>query len=260
MIKCYCLDGDSMALWMTLGTGVFMLIGLLIVFMTKNNKKIVDFSISMAFAVMIMLIGAELLPEAYEMMKDSFRSPMHIVMLIGFVVLGILLLKVLDLFIPDHDIEEKDTTVLENLFHIGIVSSIALILHNIIEGMAIYTTVTQEPTIGFLITVGVGLHNIPMGMVVTSTLYQANKSKKKTVLLVLLISISTFFGGLIMYFLSGAITNLVLGILLSITLGMLIYIVVFELLGEMLHNKDHKITILGIITGVVIFLLTLLFE
>lgn len=249
-----------MALLLTLGTGIFMLLGLLIVFMTKNNQKIVNFSISMAFGVMTMLVLAELLPEAYEMMKDSFSSPFHIVALVGFVVLGILMLKALDLFIPDHDVEEKDTTVPENLFHIGVVSSIALILHNLIEGMAIYTTVTKEPSLGFLVTLGVGLHNIPMGMVVTSTLYQANKSKKKTVCSVLLIAISTFFGGLIMYFLSGIITNLVLGILLSITLGMLIYIIVFELLGEMIHNKDRKTMSLGIVTGIIIFLLTLFFE
>lgn len=249
-----------MPLLFTLGTGIFMIIGLFIVFLTKNNRKIVDLSISIAFGVMTMLIFAELLPEAYEKMNEQFSTFQSVFMIFGFVVVGILMLKVLDLFVPDHDVEEKETTIPENLFHIGVVSSIALVLHNIIEGMAIYSTVTTDPSMGLLVTIGVGLHNIPMGMVVTSTFYQANADKKKTTLFVLGIALSTFLGGLIMFFLSGMITSFVLGILLSITLGMLFYIVVFELLEEMLHNHNPKITWLGIFIGVIIFLLTLFFE
>lgn len=249
-----------MSLLFTLGTGIFMIIGLCIVFLTKNNRKIVDLSISIAFSVMTMLIFAELLPEAYEKMREQFSSLQSILLILGFVVVGILILKVLDLFVPDHDVHEKETTIPENLFHIGIVSSIALVLHNIIEGMAIYSAVTIDPSMGFLVTIGVGLHNIPMGMVVTSTFYQANFNKKKTTLFVLGIALSTFIGGLIMFFLSGIITSFILGILLSITLGMLFYIVVFELLDEMRNNHNPKITRIGIIVGIIIFLLTLFFE
>lgn len=249
-----------MSLLFTLGTGIFMILGMLIVFLTKNNRKVIDFSIAIAFGVMTMLIFVELLPEAYETMKTCFSFPKNIVFIIGFVALGILSLKILDLFIPDHDVNQEHTTVSENLFHIGIVSSIALILHNIIEGMAIYSTVTKDYSMGFLIMVGVGLHNIPMGMVITSTLFQANSSKKKTISLVLCIALSTFVGGLIMFFLSGMITDLVLGILLSITLGMLIYIVIFELLEEIIQNRNWKTTFVGIILGIFIFLLTLFFE
>lgn len=249
-----------MSLLFTLGTGVFMIVGMLIVFWSQNNRKIIDFSIGIAFGVMGILIFAELLPEAIEKMNESLSFAQSILLISGFVILGILLLKTLDLFIPDHDIKEKDTTVLENLFHIGIVSSIALILHNIIEGMAIYSTVSTNPQIGILITIGVGLHNIPMGMVITSTLYQANQNKPKTILMVVGIGLSTFFGGLIMHFLSEMITNFVLGILLSITLGMLIYIVLFELLEEIHHSQDRKMTHIGIVTGIVVFLITLFFE
>lgn len=249
-----------MALLFTLGTGLFMMIGMIVVFLTKNNKKVIDFSISIAFGVMGMLIILELLPEAYEKMSENFSVPQNMLLILGFVLLGGLLLKILDLFIPDHDIQQKETSALENLFHIGIVSSVALILHNVIEGMAIYSTVATNSSLGFLVMIGVGLHNIPMGMVLTSTLYQANTSKKKTIFFLSFIALSTFFGGLIMYFLNRIITSFVLAILLSITLGMLIYIVLFELLEEIRHNKQTKITIVGIIMGIAIFLITRFFE
>ncbi len=249
-----------MPLLFTLGTGIFMMIGLLIVFLTNNNRKIVDLSISIAFGVMTMLIFVELLPEAYEKLSEQLPNLKSILLMLGFVIVGTLLLKVLDLFVPDHDMHDQQTSAPENLFHIGLVSSIALILHNIIEGMAIYSTVATNPSMGILVTIGVGLHNIPMGMVVTSTFYQSNSNKKKTTLFVFVIALSTFLGGIIMLFLSEMITSLVLGILLSITLGMLFYIVVFELLEEMVHNHNSKITWIGVAIGIVIFLLTLFFE
>lgn len=248
-----------MELIITLLSGLFVLLGTLIVFIIKDNHRIVDFSISIAFGVMIMLIGMELVPEAYELISNHFQFPYHLLLMIGSILLGILILKILDLFIPDHEIEshsKKSET--DNFLHIGIVSSVALILHNIIEGMAIYSTVSASE-IGFLIMIGVGLHNIPLGMIITSTLYDFNKSKKKTFAILFLISLSTLLGGIIMVFLSPFISEVMLGILLCLTLGMLIYIAIFELLSEMLHSKK-KSSIVGIILGIAIFLISSLFE
>ncbi len=249
-----------MGLLFTLGTGLFMLVGMFIILISNNNCKIVNFSISMAFSVIILLILGELLPESYEKLSVVFSFSKNVILLIGFVILGIILLKTLDLFIPDHDVDKQETTISENLLHIGIVASVALILHNIIEGMAIYSTVTTDVSMGLLITIGVGLHNIPMGMVVTSTLYQSGVSKKKTFIFLLIIALSTFIGGMIMFFLSSMISDFVLGMLLAITLGMLIYIVLFELLEQILHSHQRKINIAGILVGIIIFLLTFFFE
>ena len=105
---------------------------------------------------------------------------------------------------------------------------------------------------------GIGLHNIPLGMVITSTIYKSNNNIKKTLTIVILVSLSTFLGGLIMMLLSGALVNeLILGILLSITLGMLIYISVFELLPKMLESKDKKTIISGILIGIILITITM---
>ena len=252
---------DISSLIMTLLTGLFMLIGLIIIMCTKNNEKVVNFSISMAFGVMAMLIVLELIPESHELISETFKYPLNILVIIGFTILGIIILKILDKFIPDHEIDEdNEKEINENFLHIGIVSSIALVLHNLIEGMAIYSTMKTSFDMGLLVTIGVGLHNIPMGMILSSTFYKANNNFKKTILFTSLIAISTFIGGLIMFILSSHITNLLLGILLCITLGMLIYIVLFELLGEIIHNKNNKQSIIGIVFGILIFLISSFLE
>lgn len=245
-------------LGMSLLAGASILIGTLIVFLLKNNKKLTDFSISMAATVMTILLIFEMLPESFELLSEKFTFSTNIIIVIVLALVGILTLKMLDLFIPDHDHDEKISN--KNFFHIGLVSSIALILHNVIEGMAVYSTTITDNSLGLLLTIGISFHNIPLGIMVTSTLYKSNKSKKKTILILLAIAISTLVGGLLMFLLSGIINEVVRGILLSITSGMIIYIVLFELLSEMLTIKDKKITILGVVVGIAIFLLTLFFE
>ena len=74
------------------------------------------------------------------------------------------------------------------------------------------------------------------------------------------IVLSTMIGGILMFLLSGVINDVIRGILLSITVGMIIYIVFFELIPEIKTIKNKKITILGLLSGIAIFLLTLFFE
>ena len=242
-----------MGLLITLVLGLFIIVGAIITFVSKNNNKFVSFSISLAFSVMIMLMFVDLIPEVKEIFIGEFGIVVGVLLALLGIVAGIIILKLLDMFIPDHDGHEK-----EELKHIGLISSIALILHNIIEGMAVYTTVNNSIETGLLISLGVGLHNIPLGMVITSTFYKANNNRKKTWLIISAVSLSTFIGGLIMMLLSGVLVNeIVLGVLLSITLGMLIYISVFELLPKMLESKNKKITISGIVTGIALILITM---
>lgn len=248
------------ALLLTLGVGLFMIVGATIVFVLKNNEKIVSLSISMAFGVMIALVFAELIPETFELMENSNRIITVLIVLV-FSCLGIVILKGLDLLIPHHEHNHKDKHGdLENLEHIGLVSSIALVIHNIIEGMALYGTALSSMSLGLMVCIGIGLHNIPMGLVIASTFYKSNKSISKTLFVTTIISLSTFLGGVVMFILNNSvINNFILGMLICITLGMIIYIALFELLPKMLCSKDKKTTILGTSLGILILFISSLF-
>lgn len=251
---------NLIALLLTLGVGFFIIVGAIIVFITKNNEKIINLSISMAFGVMIALVFSELIPEAFELMenKNQLITILSIIIFSGF---GVIILKGLDLLIPNHEHNHKDKLGdIENLEHIGLVSSIALVIHNIIEGMALYGTAVSSTNLGLMVCIGIGLHNIPMGLVIASTFYKVNKSKLKTILITVGISLSTFVGGIIMHILSSAIiSNFILGILVCITLGMIIYIALLELLPKMLCSKNKKDTILGTSIGIIILFISSLF-
>lgn len=245
-----------MALIITLIVGLFTFLGSLIIIFIKNNKKIVDFSISIGFGVLFALIILELIPETLELIQTKFMVVGSIIAVIVLGALGILILKMLDKFVPNHDSDNKN-----NLIHIGVMTSIALIIHNLLEGMAIYTSLSSSLKFGAILGVGVALHNIPLGMSITSLFYNNGKNNKKAILMSLLVSLSTFLGGLITFIFAGAILNeFYRGIILSITLGMLIYIVLFELLPHMVENKNKNNVVLGMLIGITLLILSTFFE
>ena len=234
-----------MEILFTLMVGLFTFIGSIIIFIIKNNKKVVDFSITIGFGVLFALIVLELIPETLELLQTKIQVTQSIVLVLLLVGLGIGILKVLDKFIPDHDASNN-----KNLVHIGIMTSVALIIHNILEVMAIYTSFNTSVKFGLLLSIGVALHNIPLGISITSMFYKNGKDNKKALFMSLIVSLSTFIGGLIAWIFSGFMfEDFSKGLILSITLGMLVYIVLFELLEHVLEIKNKKITITGILLG-----------
>ena len=51
--------------------------------------------------------------------------------------------------------------------------------------------------------------------------------------------------------------EIVEGISLTLTIGMLLYILIMELLPKILHSKNKKITISGILLGIFMLMITL---
>lgn len=235
-----------MNLFITFLFGLTILIGVLFILVSKNNKRIVEISISMAFSILLFLIFFELIPEV--------REHLDIIYLVLGTMAGVCLLKLLDVFIPSHE----HSSSFNHVLHISLITSIALILHNIIEGMALYISLKNDIHMGLLLGFGIGLHNIPMGMVIASTLKEAKYSNIKIIILSFIISLSTLLGGFIICLFNN-VSTFTIGIMLALTLGMIIYIIFFELLDHLFH-QERKNNIIGIIIGIIIFLISLLFH
>lgn len=251
---------NIIALILTLLVGLFILLGSILGIVFKHNKKITDFSISIAFGVIITLIAIELIPEILEISLEYLGVWKGILISSVLAFLGFVILQQLDMFIPHHEEENhthKHKCQEEHLKHIGIITSIALILHNVIEGMGLYITTLSSIKMGLILCIGIGLHNLPMGLVITSTLIN-EYSKKKIIIISLIVSLATFLGGLFI-FLSGINSELIMGLLLSVTLGMLIYIAFCELLEQVLRLEDKKTSLIGVISGIIILIISVFF-
>lgn len=248
------MDSAKLGLLTTLLLGLFIIIGALIAFLIKRKERVVDFSLGLALGVIVMLILTDMLPEIIEHLGIK-----HLYLFLIFTLVGYCILKLLDTFIPDHDDDghmDNAHEKKENLVHIGVITSLALVLHNIIEGMAVYSSVISNTSLGLSITLGIGFHNIPLGMVVAGTFHQSKENLSKTILSIIAVSLSAFLGGLILFFLDlTTISPVLLGILLSITLGMLLFISISELFPRVKATKNKKSAYTGIAIGVIIQLI-----
>ena len=234
-----------MALLLTLLSGLFFLIGVIVYRFVKHKKELTIGAMACALIVILGLICFDLVPELLEIKKWY---------LILCVVIGLLFLLLIDKLIPHHHHEHKenDEATKEHqghLEHIGFITILALILHNMVESMALYSVASDNLTSGTLMCLGIGLHNLPFGFQIASN----TKSRSKTVATILLV-LSGLIGGLIVYAF-GNISEFVTGIIIALTLGMLLYILIFELLKEVWSNIKKKSTICGIIIGITILML-----
>lgn len=225
--------------------GLFFLIGLLGYRISTRKESLTKLSIACAFIVILGLITTDLIPELIEI--GSWW-------LLIFVFIGLAILIVLDKFIPHHDHHHKENDELTkehqgHISHISTVTILALLLHNLVEGMALYSVSANDYKSGILMCLGIGLHNLPFGFQIASS--HENKSHK---LLLILLVLSGFLGGLIVN-ICGQVDEFILGIMIALTLGMLLHIFLFELLHELYNNRKKKETLCGIIIGIVILIL-----
>ncbi len=244
-----------MSLIITFLLGIFFLIGAAVIRLAKNSEWIEQLSVSLAFGSMTALIVLELLP---DIMTGFARE--HLIVSIIAILLGIAGLKILDLFIPDHDgdLETATKDHHDNMVHIGIISAIAIILHNTVEGMTVYSLTLESIHQGALLSLGVGLHNIPMGMLIYASLEHEPKSKRYLILS--LASLSTFFGGLLMTIISPLLNEYVVSVLICLALGMILYIIFFELVPDLFRRKHWTLSLAGTVAGILILLVSTMME
>ena len=249
------------ALFLTLVVGLFFLIGFLIPKLVSNKRKLISFTTALTFIIMLFLILLDLIPEIIEVL-EPFQHLKNGFLILVFILLGYFSLKIIDLFVPEHTHEHHEEN--DNLkeherhsYHIGLITAISLIIHNILEGISIYIAGTTDLHLGFLMAIMVGCHNLPLGVEIAASMEQ-NKNISKYITLFFLV-ISSFLGAFVLFLLKQNLHALLEGMLLSLTVGMLLYISFQELFPEIkksIQNKEVKMgLIIGLLLSVVLCLL-----
>lgn len=233
-----------MALLITFISGLFFLFGIVIYRFIKSKNALTIGAMACALVIIVGLICFDLVPELCEI------GELYLILLVA---LGLFLLLLIDRLVPHHHHEHKedDENTQEHqahISHIGFITILALLFHNMVEGMALYSVTLNDLHSGLLMCLGIGLHNLPFGFQIAN--YSNNETNKIAILLLI---ISGFIGGFIIH-LFGDINEIVTGIIIAITLGMLLYILIFELLKEVWSNIRKKATICGIMIGILILI------
>eukprot|EP01063_Lacrimia_lanifica_P013835 TRINITY_DN2043_c1_g1_i2.p2 TRINITY_DN2043_c1_g1~~TRINITY_DN2043_c1_g1_i2.p2 ORF type:complete len:408 (+),score=153.44 TRINITY_DN2043_c1_g1_i2:59-1282(+) len=143
----------------------------------------------------------------------------------------------------------------------GLMTALALGLHNFPEGFATFIATLEEPSLGAALAVAIAIHNIPEGVSVAMPVYYATGSKWKGFGWAFLSGLSEPIGGILGWLaLRKVFTDLVFGIVFGAVGGMMVWIVLSELLPTAFENdKTHgQLTGWCLFSGMVIISASLL--
>ena len=237
---------------LTLLAGLSTMIGTLPIFVSfKNEKKLIASACSFAAGVMIAVSILDLIPTSINYLRIGNNNGYVILLCFIFIILGIILATLLDSLV------DKISTG-NNLFNVGILSMIVIILHNIPEGIVTYVVSNKNILLGISLCIAIALHNIPEGISIAIPIYYSTKSKIKAIIYTLISALSEFFGAILTYlFLSHFISNNVLGFILALTAGIMIAIS-FEKLIPTGNSYNNKLAKIFFIIGFIFMIISLL--
>lgn len=235
--------------------GISTVIGALVIFIDKNkNEKIVVGSLSFAAGVMICVSLTDLLPSSYNLILDGARAFPKVMLTLIFMVIGIIISMLIDKYLPDQSNERQGG---KSLYKIGIISMVAIILHNIPEGIATFITSSNNIKLGITLTVAIALHNIPEGISIAVPIYHSTRNKAKAFLYALVSGMSEVLGAILAYlFLAPFINDHVMAALYSIIAGIMIHISVYELLPGAYKEGTIKSILKYFLIGFIVMILS----
>jgi len=239
----------SMAFLLTSLAGLSTMIGVIPIFIKiKNKDKIIASSLSFASGVMLCVSIIDLIPESMEMLKNFYTGPMLILVIFICILLGIITSSLIDKYLP--------TTNYESLYRVGIISMLAIILHNIPEGIATFISTTKDTSLGISLATSIALHNIPEGISIAIPIYYSTKSKTKALGYTFMSALSEPLGAILTYlFLLPFVNDILLGLLFSFIAGIMLQISLTELLPESLSYNYKNNTKIFFIIGILFMLL-----
>ncbi|RLN37350.1 hypothetical protein BBJ28_00020521 [Nothophytophthora sp. Chile5] len=126
---------------------------------------------------------------------------------------------------------KMDEAAKEKLQRMGILSAIAVGVHNIPEGIATFVASSEHAYIGLSLAIGVALHNVAEGIAVAAPIYFATGSSWRGLMWCLLSAIAQHIGGIIAFASLGMnADNLSQAVLYGISAGMLVGIGMKEII------------------------------
>lgn len=270
------------ALILTLTAGAATGIGgALVLFKKKISSNFLAGALGLSAGVMIFISLAELFPEAQAeiMATGSIRHGETFVLIAFFVGMG--LITLIDFAVPEYEnpheasglsLDSRTAAVgmLEQtgnekaLQRLGLMSALAIAVHNFPEGIATFISALNDPQMGAGITFAIAIHNIPEGIAVAIPIYYATKSKGKALLYATLSGLTEVLGALLclavtaLFGLELTAEGPVFPLVLAAVAGIMIYISLDELLPTAEKYGKHHVAIAGVVAGMAIMGISLL--
>lgn len=232
--------------------GLSTVIGAFIVFLKikkENINKFITFCLSFSLAIMIGISLTDLIPNSLNtLLHEDLKKGLLLAILSIFT--GIIAIKIL---ISKISKAKEDCS---NLYKLGILNMIALMLHNFPEGIATFLSSYQDMSMGLHLGLAIMLHNIPEGISIAVPIYYATKNKREALTKTFISGFAEPLGAILAYFLfKNYITNELISMVLLLVAGIMITISIEEIYPETLKYQEKHAIIKGFLLGIGLILI-----
>ena len=222
---------------------------LLAIFSNKMPDWGVDVCLSFAAGVMIVASFTSLILPAIES-TGSF-TPVGV----G-IFLGILLIYTIDRFVPHKHLVKgyEGPEELKDKLRVMWLIVLAVIIHNLPEGLAVGTSIVFDLKTGLVTAIAVGIQDFPEGIVVSLPLATLQKKRLQPILMGVLSGVAEWIMVLVGAFFFTIFHNL-LPYGLGLAGGAMLYVTVKEMIPEIYkHEKNELLVTAGFFLGFYVML------
>jgi ZIP family zinc transporter len=201
---------------------------------TVKFKKYLPYFFAFAAGSLIAVSFLDLLPESIKIASDIGFSIRYVMMAI---VVSFFAYSLLERFFLTHPMHDDD-----NHGHImGPIGSGSLVLHSLLDGVAIGSAFRINPSIGLIVALAVISHDFTDGINTVSLMFKNKQNIKATVFFLGMDAIAPVIGVALTTFIN--IPQNILVLILAVFVGEFIYIGGATLLPEIREHKSKKIAV-----------------
>lgn len=232
--------------------GLSTVIGGLVIFFKfrkEHIKQFITFSLSFSLAIMIGISITDLIPEStYILLRDYGVGRGVLLSILSFFI-GVFIITLLEKKIKKAEFHQND------LYRLGILNMLALIMHNLPEGVATFMSSYANMGLGIKLGLAIALHNIPEGISIAVPIYYATGSKKNAIFKTFLSGIAEPIGAILAYiFLSKYITSTFISFILILVGGIMITLAIEGILPKAKEYRLNRYLYLGLTIGLLLIL------
>lgn len=238
----------------TAAGGATMIGALLAVAIRRPKDSLLTFALGFSGGVMLAVSLLDLLPHAIGILLFEMPGVAGTAVVTFACAAGMLCSQLLDTMLPEEPRRIKGKRE-QQLMRLGIFSMIALLLHNLPEGMAVFLGASKSAKLGLELCAAISLHNIPEGIAVAMPVYAATQRRIPALFLAAISGVAEPLGALIAWrFLLPVLTERGLAMMFCSIAGLMSAISVSELLPAALCKKELGYGVAGILFGILLML------
>jgi len=236
------MNNTLLAFVLTVIAGLATGIGSCIAFFAKStNKTFLAVSLGFSAGVMIYVSTVEIFAKAKTALGGMYGDVKGGWITVAAFFGGMVLIALIDRLIPSPErlnksaapelIEKSGDGAERSMMRTGIMTALAIAIHNFPEGMATFVSALGSPNVAAPIVVAIAIHNIPEGIAVSAPIYRATGSRKKAFVFSFLSGLAEPIGALCAWLILMPVMNdAALGIVFGVVAGIMVFISVDDLL------------------------------